>query len=576
MRWVGFCWMLACSAPLAYGVDKKENTKKSVSESVTQIAWDNPQSSNLVDEFLKSYSRLFVEFPRLFSPYNLDEEVKPKELRHQICDSARLKSFCEDKEFKLRIEKLLNEGRFADLYKQKVEGHDNLPSSNERFYDSWHKIQSTTQYLRAYYAKFHEVYHKELKDMLSNPKTFESLASFNKALSKVEFNTETESKEYQRQYRNRTVSYPERLLLNKIFVDLLEGQFYLVERIDMIRALDATIENLEETFLQDLKDPKGDLKNYQLWSDAALSFDASLDGISHTKIPRVQSQKHFELLKRFNNGDSIATDFILRNSYQRAVWQLRDMDNAALANEFETVIEKELFNPKSMTMLKPLGGGASTTLRATFEEKLRCVYKPSTVNLLKNPVDLFMNTDHEVVASRMDRLLDLRGVPLTFNTTLGGYDEGSCQYFVENSANARKMLQYNGIKPGKYSDPRGRAIKNNDMKFFDWLINNKDRNVDNYILAADGRVVLIDHGYSFVHFPLDWIEDIGSVSWKKLKKMLPSERIYKNLKYLHENPEILKREVGELLSKDRFLLLERKIESVVKLVEKRKPYQVNS
>lgn len=594
MRWIQICYLAASSASFAYGVG---DTPKSTPQTFEQlrssslkiplkhVPWEDKRAVTLVDEFLSAYIRLYTEFPKAFTPYD-HSEVSQKALWTHLC-SNRLKSICKDEEFKKKFEQLFKLDQFVQIHK--AEGNS---SSSEDLFKSWEKIHTLSEFLKTHFSKFHSLYFQELEALVKDSSNLESLDSLNAALEKVRNATQDAAEQYKGEYTRNTFAYPERLLLNKVFVDLIEGNFYNVETIDIIQAIATTTKSLQEQFafdlisilasyphdsqqtyvrgwntsLNTLQERNFDSKTYTIWGEKFLSSEPSFSSTSHIHIPKITNQTVLNLIREFHNNDAATVDFLLHNSYQRAAWQLRDSNRGDLADKLEAKIETEFFKHEKMTSIKVLGGGAGTTYVASFEDRLRCVYKPSGLHL-ENPFDFFItDANYEVAASVIDRMIDLRMVPLTVRTQLAKFEVGSCQYFAENTVRARDMLQYDGTEPRKFSTASGRATKPNDVLFFDWLIGNWDRdiNVDNHLLAYDGRMILIDHGYTFKPLP--------PLTWDHLQKMLPSERIFQKLVELDKNPKILKKALGPFLPTSRIWILTKKIHRAVKLAKKHNAY----
>ena len=97
---------------------------------------------------------------------------------------------------------------------------------------------------------------------------------------------------------------------------------------------------------------------------------------------------------------------------------------------------------------------------------------------------------------------------------------------------------------------------------FDWFINNRDRNLDNYLIADDGRVILIDHGWTFVAPTTAPTKDF-------LKKLIPKESIYLNVKALHDNQKLIDDELKELLGPRNLQAFKNRLKTFVHFVEKR-------
>jgi hypothetical protein len=101
---------------------------------------------------------------------------------------------------------------------------------------------------------------------------------------------------------------------------------------------------------------------------------------------------------------------------------------------------------------------------------------------------------YEVAAYRLDRMLDLRVVPVTVERKIG-VETGSLQFWVEGLVNWIKILErdldiYSGWCPMK---PQFEL-----MKAFDALIFNQDRSQQNLnFIRGDWMLVMIDHSRSF-------------------------------------------------------------------------------
>jgi hypothetical protein len=92
--------------------------------------------------------------------------------------------------------------------------------------------------------------------------------------------------------------------------------------------------------------------------------------------------------------------------------------------------------------------------------------------------------------------------------------------------------------------------------------NNRDRNLDNYLIADDGRVILIDHGWTFV-------APTPAPTKEFLKKLIPREAIYKNVKALYENEKLMDEELKDLLGPRNLASFKGRLKTFVHFVEKR-------
>ena len=128
------------------------------------------------------------------------------------------------------------------------------------------------------------------------------------------------------------------------------------------------------------------------------------------------------------------------------------------------------------------------------------------------------------------------------------------------------MRTYNRSRPRKFDKPLGRSIKTSNMMFFDWLMSNYDRNVDNYLLLSNGQRVLIDHGFIFIN---RWLSKKKLTKHQLLQRM-PSKEIFQNLKKLRKSPDFFSENVKPWLNQNQISLMIDKlnyfIEETMKLI----------
>ena len=98
----------------------------------------------------------------------------------------------------------------------------------------------------------------------------------------------------------------------------------------------------------------------------------------------------------------------------------------------------------------------------------------------------------EIAAFEMNRLLGLNNIPPTIYRTINGM-HGTLQLWAEGTIPEREIAQNNTVPP--------KALFWNrqiwDMRVFDNLINNIDRNQTNILIDPNWRLILIDHTRSF-------------------------------------------------------------------------------
>lgn len=109
-----------------------------------------------------------------------------------------------------------------------------------------------------------------------------------------------------------------------------------------------------------------------------------------------------------------------------------------------------------------------------------------------------VSAEAEVAAYKIDRFLGLNQVPATVLKTVNG-ELGSLQL--------------------KISGPIQKTVENqpHQSQMFDYLINNWDRNVGNYFVRKDGKIVNIDHGVAFS--PDVYSEDFTTTAQTILKEV---------------------------------------------------------
>ena len=100
---------------------------------------------------------------------------------------------------------------------------------------------------------------------------------------------------------------------------------------------------------------------------------------------------------------------------------------------------------------------------------------------------------HEPAAYALSELLELEMVPPAVLRTVRGR-QASVQLWVEGVM-AEVEREERGIKP---PDPRRYLLQLYQMRLFDNLINNLDRNQGNILFDPDWRIWLIDHGQAFI------------------------------------------------------------------------------
>jgi hypothetical protein len=129
---------------------------------------------------------------------------------------------------------------------------------------------------------------------------------------------------------------------------------------------------------------------------------------------------------------------------------------------------------------------------------------------------------HEPAAYALSELLELEMVPPAVQRTVKG-KPASVQLWVENGMEEIER-EKKGIQP---PDSRRYMLQLYQMRVFDNLINNLDRNMGNIVIDPDWRLWLIDHGRTFVRDrKLPTPQDVRRVErrfWERLRSVSDEE-----------------------------------------------------
>ena len=98
----------------------------------------------------------------------------------------------------------------------------------------------------------------------------------------------------------------------------------------------------------------------------------------------------------------------------------------------------------------------------------------------------------EVAAYELDKMIGLDMIPATVERRYKG-DRGSMQWWIDDARS--ELDRANDRIP--YPDPSAWAKMLYNMRLFDALIYNVDRNATNILISPDWRICLIDHSRSF-------------------------------------------------------------------------------
>jgi hypothetical protein len=131
---------------------------------------------------------------------------------------------------------------------------------------------------------------------------------------------------------------------------------------------------------------------------------------------------------------------------------------------------------------------------------------------------------YEIAAYLLDKELGLNMVPPTVELRFHG-DRGSCQYWVEGTVTLKDNEEKKIKTPPRYVFSKNRATYL--QRFWDNLIANEDRHLNQILVTKDWRMIFIDHSRSF------------RTSANFTKKLIYTERHPEGPKLMSELPRAL-------------------------------------
>ncbi len=175
---------------------------------------------------------------------------------------------------------------------------------------------------------------------------------------------------------------------------------------------------------------------------------------------------------------SVGNSLEVKQKLQLEIWNLLESGDVANAEKLEKKVIVELQTGDfTFDTTGSLDGKSNQEARKVF-------FKNGITGILKKQMfardgqSLFA-AEAEVAAYRLDRLFGFNRVPITALRMLDGQSH-SIQLYID------------GLKPRPELSPS----QISSLVFFDTLISEADRHSGNFGLAQ-GRLILIDHGYSF-------------------------------------------------------------------------------
>ncbi|MFK7823482.1 MAG: hypothetical protein AB8G05_04965 [Oligoflexales bacterium] len=506
----------------------------------------------ILEKYLSDYINLALHYPRSFFPYYLvipkSHEV-PKFIYKDWCKNSKI--FVRGR-YKKKIKNIIYQ-----IWRQK-ERHFSQVKPMEKFRQSLDSLDGIIDRLRIQFLAFRNDYDERLVDLLSDSPHL--LADFNKELENIHKDSFKKMLHYRSYYKRQTRSYPGKILETKYMVDLVEGNHFGLDAVDLynsIRELKSVYKNkffLEISKASNNRYPSDGivLRFFQPKSKYSKQIDSYGNPAKRHVMTPVADDYTYYLIRTFHQGDASLAKLIADKHLQRAVWRLRRKGFESLAVELESYVYNKIMHPGAIIDVRSLGGGISKSFKVEFPHEILGVYKPKAVlNFRQGNKNMlaYIAAGHknEVAAFHMDRLLDLNMVPMTKLTVPLDNKIGSLQYYIKNTYKARDLSRVNPrfpIKNHKLSKGKGHSRLTNDIVLFDWIIDNIDRNLDNYLIQSDGQIILIDHGFSFV---TSFYLQAGE---QQLRRMFPSEKLAKKIMYLKNNPQLVPQAISILVGKE--------------------------
>ena len=394
--------------------------------------------------------------------------------------------------------------------------------------------------------------------------------------------------DYKNTYVKSFIDFPTQVIFSKFIRRLIEGNYFDIRHIDLTLTKESISKNIESDFKniilnnpQILNALKVEESYLQLISESNTLFKTNKESDCYQAInswfeeseiyPKKINQDSFFAVQAFHSGDSITLELLSRNQYQRAIWRLEELGQKTTSLSLEKWLTENVLANDNAEKIDFLGGGFTTSKLIRYPNQIKGVYKPKpweiphphTNHLQRLKDSIVSDYKKEIAAYKIDRLIQLNHVPLTKLVILSD-GIGSLQYFIGNATLAHylnEVLLNSPTQSDKWTKPFGRTVLPSYIKFFDWLIDNHDRNIDNYLFLDNGRPVLIDHGWTFI------TPFFISPTKRTIESILPTRPIYEAVVQLNQNPKIIDQELSHLLSVKNLSLFKKRIGFFVQYIE---------
>ncbi len=506
--------------------------------SLSKFGFSLDLDKQMFESYVRSSLNLYSLSPECFFPYK-NMQMKTgvgtrRDMRDLLC-SERMVDFCE-KNSKMVEEVFENVFNSTPLRNREFKSQCSVSSELEGNFQTLrrrivrqkdHFLESVKNYLKEKGLK------QTPREVLENLRSLYSSGWAEKVVSES--------------FSEKLLKGQNKILLSQALLRFARDNYYELEDVDLIEAFYSEQKNLKKEFLAK-REENSDHSNYPFGLDKMRDFRTVLKYSSFLSDYRFDDECMAEILKSVFVPNLQVIDFVMKRRLQRAMWHLRSIGERDKARDLERKLKTEVLAKNQKLEITGLNLGFTESYRVYFPSKESVVYKP------ESKVNIASGSREEVAAYIVDRMLNLNMVPLTFLADYKDGQMGSSQYFVEDARVARSVGLYTGREPKKLGFPSGRNTKTPIILLFDWLISNRDRNLDNYMFLDTGKVVFIDHGMTFrksrtPHY----------VSKDFVKKRLPTKELHEKMKALLLKKDHIVKKLSPYLSEHKVEIFYKKL-----------------
>ncbi len=208
-----------------------------------------------------------------------------------------------------------------------------------------------------------------------------------------------------------------------------------------------------------------------------------------------------------------ASELYQSGKLQHAAWQYFEDQDQKRSEEIYNEIEEILIESKideSKTQPEDDLRGVNKTFRVYFlNTHITALFKENSINDVGN-------IKFELAAYMLSRELGFNLVPVVVIRTIevrGVKYSGSLMYWINDAKSASSAGLTKLNKP-------------DILLFFDAILSNADRHLENWMVSPQKRIIAVDHNRSFFHKNNFWINHLQSIrNLKKIRESLQYSRL---------------------------------------------------